>query len=111
MTWTRPRRSGAPHSACRSPTRTPGGAGQYAEFGDAPGGLHVEIQKVQHPSRVHLDIEADDLDAGVARLQALGATRVVFVKRWWVMESPDGQHLCVVPLREEGGRGAPNRWH
>lgn len=39
------------------------GTSQYAEFGDAPGGLHVEVQKVEHDSRVHLDIEADDIDA------------------------------------------------
>ena len=87
-----------------------GGTGQYAEFAGAPGGLHVEVQKVAHPSRVHLDIETDDLDAEVARLEALGATRVAFVKRWWVMESPDGQRFCVVPLRDDAGRGEPNRW-
>lgn len=87
-----------------------GGTGQYAEFDDAPGGLHVEVQKVEHPSRVHLDIETDDLDAEVARLEELGATRVAFVKRWWVMESPDGQRFCVVPLRADAARGAPNQW-
>ena len=38
--------------------------------------LHVEVQKVEHPSRVHLDIEADDIDAEVARLEALGAKRI-----------------------------------
>lgn len=87
-----------------------GGTGQYAEFGDAPGGLHVEVQKVAHPSRVHLDIETDDLDAEVARLEALGAKRVQFTKRWWVMESPDGQRFCVVPIREDAARVAPNEW-
>jgi len=33
------------------------------------------IQKVSHPSRVHLDIETDDLEAEVKRLEALGARR------------------------------------
>ena len=42
--------------------------------------LHVEVQRVDHPSRVHLDIETDDLDAEVARLEALGARRVAFVR-------------------------------
>lgn len=36
--------------------------------------VHVEVQKVEHPSRVHLDIEADDVEAdassGEARRQA-----------------------------------------
>ena len=87
-----------------------GGTGQYAEFAGVSGDLHVEVQKVDHPSRVHLDIETDDIDAEVARLEALGATRVAFVKRWWVMQAPDGQRFCVVPLRDDNGRPAPNRW-
>lgn len=87
-----------------------GGTGQYAEFGDAPGGLHVEVQTVAHPSRVHLDIETDDIEAEVARLEALGAVRVAFVKRWWVMQAPTGHRFCVVPMKEEAAREAPNRW-
>ena len=87
-----------------------GGTGQYAEFAGVSGDLHVEVQKVDHPSRVHLDIETDDIDAEVARLEALGATRVAFVKRWWVMQAPDGQRFCVVPLRDDNGRPAPHRW-
>ena len=35
--------------------------------------LVVTLQKVEHPSRVHIDIETDDIDAEVKRLQALGA--------------------------------------
>ena len=87
-----------------------GGTGQYAELGGTPGDLHVEVQKVEHPSRVHLDIETDDIDAEVARLEALGATRVAFVKRWWVMQAPDGQRFCVVRMREDNHRATPNRW-
>jgi predicted enzyme related to lactoylglutathione lyase len=87
-----------------------GGTGQYAEFGDAPGGLHIEVQKVEHPSRVHLDIEADDIDAEAARLEALGAKRIGFVRRWWVMEAPTGQRFCVVRMKHENKREAPNDW-
>jgi len=54
------------------------------------------VQQVTHPSRIHLDIESDDLEAEVRRLEALGAKRVAFVKRWWVMEAPTGQRFCVV---------------
>src|SRR5207237_9682068 len=53
-------------------------------------------QQVTHPSRIHLDIESDDLEAEVRRLEALGAKRVAFVKRWWVLEAPTGQRFCVV---------------
>lgn len=89
----------------------PGNRGRYAEFADAPGGLHVEVQSVEHPSRVHLDIEADDIEAEVTRLEALGASRIAFVRaRWWVMEAPTGHRFCVVPLVEDAKREAPNRW-
>ena len=87
-----------------------GGHGRYAVLGAGPGGLHVEVQKVAHPSRVHLDIETDDIDAEVARLEALGAIRIAFVKRWWVMEAPDGQRFCVVPMDDPGARAEPNVW-
>ena len=87
-----------------------GGTGQYAEFGGAPGDLHVEVQKVEHPSRVHLDIETDDIDAEVARLEALGATRVAFVKRWWVMQAPTGHRFCVVNPQHGALGDDANRW-
>ena len=58
--------------------------------------LAIEVQIVEHPSRVHLDIESDDLDAEAARLEALGARKIGFVKRWWVMEAPTGQRFCII---------------
>ncbi len=68
------------------------------------------VQKVEHGGRIHLDIEADDLEAEVARLEALGAKRIGFVKRWWVMEAPTGQRFCVVnPQRGPLADGA-NQW-
>ena len=75
---------------------SPEEAATYVKLDDAPGGLHVEVQKVTHPSRVHLDIETDDIDAEVERLEALGAKRVAYVHTWCVMEAPTGQRFCVV---------------
>ncbi len=86
------------------------GDATYVEFQDDPSGLQIEVQKVQHPSRVHLDIETDDLDAEAARLEALGATKVGFVKRWWVMEAPTGQRFCVVRMKHPELGAAPNEW-
>ena len=68
----------------------------YRELTSSPDEPLLLIQKVDHPGRIHLDIEADDLDAEVRRLEALGAKRVEFIKRWWVMEAPTGQRFCVV---------------
>ncbi|MGE8217768.1 MAG: VOC family protein, partial [Stenotrophomonas maltophilia] len=83
---------------------------EYADLEGAPAGLNVEVQRVQHASRVHLDIESDDIDAEAARLEALGARRIGFVKRWWVMEAPTGHRFCIVRMREEDGRAPANHW-
>ena len=82
------------------------GTAEYQMLGDTPGDLHIEVQKVSHPSRVHLDIESDDVDAEADRLEKLGARKIAFVKRWWVMEAPTGQRFCVVRMKHSG-RGAP----
>ena len=86
------------------------GEARYAELAGAAGGLHVEVQAVAHPSRVHLDIETDDLDAEAARLEALGARRVEFRKRWWIMEAPTGQRFCIVRMKDPERGAAPNVW-
>ena len=83
---------------------------QYQMFGNTPGDLHIEVQRVQHPSRVHLDIEADDVDAEAARLEALGARKIGFVKRWWVMEAPTGQRFCIVRMHHPEQGATPNEW-
>ncbi len=72
----------------------------YRKLSDGPGGLHVEVQKVDHPSRVHLDIGATDVAAEVKRLEGLGATVVNRVRDWVVMEAPTGHRFCVVPARD-----------
>ena len=69
---------------------------KYIRLVDPEERLHVEVQSVTHPSRVHLDIETDDIEAEVRRLEALGARRVQKVHTWCVMEAPTGQRFCVV---------------
>jgi predicted enzyme related to lactoylglutathione lyase len=68
----------------------------YVPFNTAPEDPHIELQKVTHPSRVHIDIETDDVEAEVCRLEKLGAKRVEKVSSWWVMEAPTGHRFCVV---------------
>jgi hypothetical protein len=75
--------------------------------GDEP---HVEVQKVDHESRVHIDIESDDIPAEVARLEALGARRVADIRDWCVMEAPTGQRFCVVPAIRPDFAAKANRW-
>jgi len=73
--------------------------------------LHIEVQKVDHPSRVHLDIEADDIEAEVKRLEKLGARRISEVKTWVVMEAPTGQRFCVVRVQRSDFEANANTWN
>jgi predicted enzyme related to lactoylglutathione lyase len=69
---------------------------KYRHLETAPEEVHIDVQKVEHESRVHFDIETDNIEAEVARLQNLGAHRVAGVHSWVVMEAPTGQRFCVV---------------
>jgi predicted enzyme related to lactoylglutathione lyase len=82
----------------------------YRTLQAPPRETYIEVQKVSHPSRVHLDIEADDVEAEVARLEALGARRLEFIRDWWVMEAPTGQRFCVVPPANEHFAETANTW-
>ena len=74
----------------------------YRQLEAPSDGPTVLVQAVAHPSRVHVDIETDDIPAEVARLEKLGAKRVANVKTWVVMEAPTGQRFCVVrPQRSD----------
>jgi predicted enzyme related to lactoylglutathione lyase len=83
---------------------------KYVALDDPDERLHVEVQSVSHPSRVHLDIEADDIEAEVRRLEALGARRVQQVHTWWVMEAPTGQRFCVVRAQSKGFDAGATSW-
>jgi hypothetical protein len=72
--------------------------------------MKILVQAVQHESRVHLDIETNDVEAEADRLVGLGAKRVAKIKTWWVMEAPTGQRFCVVrPQRPDFEENA-NVW-
>jgi predicted enzyme related to lactoylglutathione lyase len=52
----------------------------------------------QVKNRVHVDLTADDMEAEVARLGALGATAGRVVTQgmtWTVMQDPEGNEFCV----------------
>jgi hypothetical protein len=88
----------------------PGQEGKYVQLVDPINDLHVEVQSVSHPSRVHLDIESDDVEAEVRRLEGLGAKRVEKINTWWVLEAPTGQRFCVVRPQGERFAETANRW-
>ncbi|MDQ7907435.1 VOC family protein [Phytohabitans sp. ZYX-F-186] len=61
--------------------------------------LALLVQRLgEGPARMHLDIQTDDVEAEVARLERLGAKREQHVQDWYVMRDPAGLLFCVVPL-------------
>jgi predicted enzyme related to lactoylglutathione lyase len=72
--------------------------------------VHLLLQQVRHPSRVHIDIETDDVEAEARRLEKLGARRVEKVRDWWVMEAPTGQRFCVVGPQRSDFKTAAKEW-
>ena len=77
----------------------PGGRGNYRMLETPPDEPIVQVQRVDHESRVHLDIETDDIPAEVVRLETLGAQVVSRLDRWVVMQAPTGQRFCVVRVQ------------
>jgi hypothetical protein len=71
----------------------------YRDFGQPVPGFQFMLQRVDAAARVHLDIETDDVEAEVRRLEALGAERVAPIQSWWVMRDPAGLLFCVVRIQ------------
>ena len=86
------------------------GEGKYRALEGKTRDMHIEVQTVDHPSRVHLDIETDDIPAEVTRLEGLGARRVSEVRDWVVMQAPTGQRFCVVPAHTDSFQDQANNW-
>ena len=88
----------------------PGTRGNYVMLETPPGEWSVQVQRVDHEGRVHLDIETDDIAAEVARLEKLGATVDTRMERWVVMRAPSGQRFCVVRVQRDGFENNANSW-
>jgi len=83
---------------------------RYRHLETQPDEMHIDVQKVNHGSRVHLDIETDNIEAEVARLESLGATRITPVHSWVVMEAPTGQRFCIVNPQRASFDQTANIW-
>jgi hypothetical protein len=87
-----------------------GTRGNYVMLETPDDELSIQIQRVDHDSRVHLDIETDDIPAEVARLEKLGATIDTRMERWVVMRAPTGQRFCVVRVQRAGFPKGATTW-
>jgi predicted enzyme related to lactoylglutathione lyase len=83
-----------------------GGAGAYVMLlPDGRPGPKLLLQQVPEPkavkNRMHLDIDADDIETEATRLEALGARRVADDQlhehgtNWILMADPEGNEFCV----------------
>jgi predicted enzyme related to lactoylglutathione lyase len=88
----------------------PGSRGKYRMLETPADEISVQIQLVDHESRIHLDIETDDIPAEVARLEKLGATVDTRMERWVVMRAPTGQRFCIVRVQREGFPKGATTW-
>jgi predicted enzyme related to lactoylglutathione lyase len=88
----------------------PSSRGNYRMLETPPDEPIVEIQPVDHESRLHIDIETDDIPAEVGRLEKLGAKVVARPERWVVMQAPPGQRFCVVRVQRPGFPKNANGW-
>ena len=73
----------------------------WSSLGSFAGGFHLEVQRTGRgtPPRWHVDVETDDVDAEVARLEALGATRLEDMGGFWQMKDPSGMVFDVVGVQ------------
>jgi hypothetical protein len=80
----------------------------------APGGRTIFVQRVpEHKTaktRMHVDIETDNINAEVRRLEVLGATRKEDQGKLWVMQDPCGNEFCVLGTMTEGFPERAQTW-
>ncbi|QBB72042.1 VOC family protein [Pseudolysobacter antarcticus] len=88
----------------------PGTRGNYCMLETPADEPIVQIQRVDHESRIHIDIETDDIPAEVARLEKLGASVVSRLERWVVMQAPTSQRFCVVRVQRPEFPKNATRW-
>lgn len=89
---------------------TEGADNPYVELTSPSGGLQINLQRIGSQSRLHLDIETDNVEAEVERLEKLGARRHEKINDWWVMEAPSGHAFCVVPARSHDSLAQATVW-
>ena len=83
---------------------------RFIRLSGSPGEAQVLLQRVDHSSRIHIDIESDDIEAEVERLEALGAEVIERMERWVVMEAPSKHRFCIInPIRPDFEENA-NVW-
>lgn len=93
------------------PAATPSETSEYTELAGLGNGVVLVHQRIAESNpRIHLDIETDDVEAEVGRLERLGAQRIVLVDGWWQMRDPAGLVFCVVPIQTDDFPAHATEW-
>lgn len=88
----------------------PGSRENYRMLETPPDEPIVQIRRVDHESRTHIDIETDDIPAEAARPEKPGAKVTDRLEPWVVMQAPTGQRFRVVRAPRPGFPRNANRW-
>jgi len=76
------------------------------------GGIYVGLQRVPAEERaLHVDIETDDVEREVARLQGLGAEVKARIREHVVMVAPSGHAFCVVKVYRPDFETGATSWN
>jgi Glyoxalase-like domain len=94
----------------KTPNRTPAEAHPYLTLLPSDAGLRVTLQRIDGAARYHVDLETDDLEAEVKRLEALGAQEVERSGDWVVMRDPAGLPVCVIPVESTDFDATATTW-
>jgi Glyoxalase-like domain len=86
----------------------------YVSLQPTSAGLRIALQRVPEEklakSRLHLDIETDNVEAEVKRLTTFGARAQAQIGSHWTMVDPCGNEFCVVPIQSNDFPAAANTW-
>jgi hypothetical protein len=86
----------------------------YVSLEPTSAGLRIALQHVPEGSlaktRLHLDIETDNVEAEVERLTTLGARAQAQIGSHWIMVDPCENEFCVVPIQSDDFPASSHSW-
>lgn len=75
------------------------------------GGVYLGLQRgMDDPQKFHLDIETDNVEAEVSRLERLGAQVKARIRSHVVMRAPGGHTFCVIPTTRGDFSATAKSW-
>ncbi len=73
--------------------------GRRATVMTGEGGVRLVIEAVADESRIHFDMETDDLSAEILRIEGIGGRKIAVVDHAVIMEAPTGHRFRLTAAR------------